>query len=282
MMLAVGLLEQRGPCTSVHLDRRECCAAGPSCRRARECGGELELRRDAAHPPDSRNRSVSARWPHLDEGCQSTNHGSRTSVFEGDPSRTRREDLCAADLAGRAEWSCRASLFAVERRSYHGRAHRRAARRAASDLSVEPGFRGSRSPATRVQTRGSATGSSPSSTASACKGPAWRRPGRGRATRRRNISLTGQIEGHRQTVPRDHRRAEPRLDAGTRREFDDQLLARDLVGRRPKERHARHASPGGVSTSPVWGTVPHTSSDYPSQAIRGSERWERSKSSRRR
>ena len=98
-------------------------------------------------------------------------------------------------------------------------------RRAANDLSVEPGFRESRWLVIPAQTRGSDIGSSPSSTASRARG----RPGvvwRGCATRGRNVSVAGQVKGPRPALSRDHRRSEPWLDAGTRRELDDQVLAR--------------------------------------------------------
>ena len=67
IMLAAGSLYCRD-CTSVHLDRGERRATGPSCRRTRQRRGELELRRSAPHAARTRDWPVSAGRPHLDEG----------------------------------------------------------------------------------------------------------------------------------------------------------------------------------------------------------------------
>ena len=98
-------------------------------------------------------------------------------------------------------------------------------RRAANDLSVEPGFRDSRWLAIPAQL---------GDPISDLRLPRLRRvPGaglasyrRGRATRGRNVSIAGQVEGPRPALSRDYRRSEPWLDAGARRELDDQVLAR--------------------------------------------------------
>ena len=189
----------------------------------------MELRRNAAHPADPRNWSLSARWQHLDEGRQSTHQVPGLPfarvIRRGPDGRFYALQTWRVEPGGPVELH-----FSRWKGAPTTSTSPPSPRHAASDLSAEPGSRESRWLATRVQL---------GDPISDLRLPRLRRvPGaglasyrRGRAARGRNISLAGQVERHRQALPRDHRRSESWLDAGTRRELDNQVLARLRIER---------------------------------------------------